>query len=148
MDFWAKNQIGAFERGEMNITLASLQLLAQMLEVRIMDLFKGVDKSAGDSGEAERGSGIGLKVFGFIAESVFAFIPESCSGSSRNAVRHHPGIAFILPRIPQSAVEPNNPPQVRARNSGRNFGKPALPRLWPRVSRRQPGSRHPRLPQG
>jgi len=46
--------------------------------------------------------GIGLKVFGFIAESVFAFIPEPCSGSSRNAVRHHPGIAFILPRIPQS----------------------------------------------
>ena len=46
--------------------------------------------------------GIGLKVFGFIAESVFAFIPEPCSGSSRNAVRHHPGIAFILPRIPHS----------------------------------------------
>ena len=27
--------------------------------------------------------------------------PESRSGSSRNTVRHHPGIAFILPRIPQ-----------------------------------------------
>src|SRR5689334_8234236 len=53
------------------------------------------------SGEAEHDSGIGLKLFGFIAESVFAFIPESCSGSSRNAVRHHRGIAFILPRIPQ-----------------------------------------------
>jgi hypothetical protein len=39
-------------------------------------------------------------VFGFIAESVFAFIPESCSGSSRNAVRHQRGIAFTLPRIP------------------------------------------------
>src|SRR6516164_8157799 len=65
------------------------------------------------SGEAERGSGIGLKVFGFIAESVFAFIPESCSGSSRNAVRNHPGIAFTLPRIPQfnstiSAVRPDS----------------------------------------
>ncbi len=35
------------------------------------------------SGEAERCSGIGLKLFGFIAEPVFAFIPESrssCSG--------------------------------------------------------------------
>src|SRR5215472_9635711 len=52
------------------------------------------------SGEAEHDSGIGLKLFGFIAEPVFTFIPESCSRSSRNAVRHHPGIAFILPRIP------------------------------------------------
>jgi len=53
------------------------------------------------SGEAERSSGIGLKLFGFIAEPVFAFIPESCSRSLRNAVRHHPGIAFTLPRIHQ-----------------------------------------------
>jgi transcriptional regulator with XRE-family HTH domain len=37
-------QIGAFERGEMNITLASLHLLAQTLEIRIVDLFKGVEK--------------------------------------------------------------------------------------------------------
>jgi hypothetical protein len=51
--------------------------------------------------QAERGSGIGLKLFGFIAESVFTIIPESCSGSSWNAVRNHPGIAFTLPRIPQ-----------------------------------------------
>jgi hypothetical protein len=64
------------------------------------------------SGEAERDSGVGLKLFGFIAESAFAFIPESCSGSSRNAVRHHRGIAFILPRIshllpavPDAAIE-------------------------------------------
>ena len=54
------------------------------------------------SGEAERDSGVGLKLFGFIAESVFAFIPESRSGSSRNALRHHRGIAFILPRIPHA----------------------------------------------
>jgi hypothetical protein len=53
------------------------------------------------SGEAEHLSGIGLKLFGFIAELVFAFIPESCSRSFRNAVRHHPRIAFTLPRIPQ-----------------------------------------------
>jgi hypothetical protein len=55
------------------------------------------------SGEAEHLSGIDLKLFGFIAESVFTFIPESCSGSSGNTVRHHPGIAFILPRIPHPA---------------------------------------------
>jgi hypothetical protein len=34
---------------------------------------------------------------------VFTFIPESCSRSSRNTVRNHPGIAFILPRNPHSA---------------------------------------------
>ena len=52
--------------------------------------------------QAERDSGIGLKLFGFIPEPVFTFIPESCSGSPRNAVRNHPGIAFILPRNPQT----------------------------------------------
>jgi hypothetical protein len=52
--------------------------------------------------QAERGSGISLKVFGFIAESVFTIIPESCSRSSRNAVQNHPGIAFTLDRIPQA----------------------------------------------
>jgi hypothetical protein len=31
--------------------------------------------------QAERGSAIGLKLFGFIVESVFTIIPESCSGS-------------------------------------------------------------------
>jgi hypothetical protein len=50
--------------------------------------------------QAERGSGIGLKLFGFIAESVFTIIPESCSGSSWNGVRNHPGIAFTFDRIP------------------------------------------------
>ncbi len=55
------------------------------------------------SGEAERASGIGLKLFGFIPEPVFTFIPESCSRSSRNTVRNHPGIAFTLPRIPHRA---------------------------------------------
>ena len=40
--------------------------------------------------QAERDSGIGLKLFGFIAESVFTFIPERCSG--------HPGMPFgIIP---------------------------------------------------
>jgi hypothetical protein len=51
--------------------------------------------------QAERGSGIGLKLFGFIAESAFTIIPEPCSDSSRNSVRNHPGTAFALDRIPQ-----------------------------------------------
>jgi len=42
---------------------------------------------------------------GFIPEPVFTFIPESCSGSSRNSVRNHPGIAFILPRIPHLVAQ-------------------------------------------
>jgi transcriptional regulator with XRE-family HTH domain len=37
-------QIGAFENGRMNITLASLHLVAQTLGVRIVDLFKGVER--------------------------------------------------------------------------------------------------------
>jgi len=53
--------------------------------------------------QAERDSGAGLKLFGFITESVFTFIPESCSLSPRNGVRNHPGIAFTLPRIPHLA---------------------------------------------
>ena len=48
--------------------------------------------------------GIDLKLFGFIPEPVFTFVPESRSGSSGNTVRHHPGIEFILPRIPQPAI--------------------------------------------
>ena len=54
--------------------------------------------------QAERGSGIGLKLFGFIAESVFTIIPESCSGSPRNSVRNHPGTAFTFARIPHAGV--------------------------------------------
>ena len=50
--------------------------------------------------QAERDSGVGLKLFGFIAESVFTFNPEPCSCLSRNSVRNHPGIAFTFPRIP------------------------------------------------
>jgi hypothetical protein len=38
------------------------------------------------SGEAEHLSGIGLKLFGFIAELVFALIPERRSASSQNRV--------------------------------------------------------------
>jgi transcriptional regulator with XRE-family HTH domain len=36
-------QVGAFERGEMNLTLASLLLLAQTLHVKVVDLFKGLE---------------------------------------------------------------------------------------------------------
>lgn len=36
-------QVGAFERGELNLTLASLVLLAQTLKVKVVDLFKGLE---------------------------------------------------------------------------------------------------------
>jgi transcriptional regulator with XRE-family HTH domain len=36
-------QVGAFERGEMNVTLASLHLIAQTLGIRIVELFRGVE---------------------------------------------------------------------------------------------------------
>ena len=65
--------------------------------------------------QAERDSGIGLKLFGFIAESVFTFIPESSSRSPRNSVRNHPGIAFTFPRIPQPRPMPGCGGPRRAR---------------------------------
>jgi transcriptional regulator with XRE-family HTH domain len=36
-------QVGAFERGELNVTLASLLLLAQTLKIKVADLFKGIE---------------------------------------------------------------------------------------------------------
>ncbi len=36
-------QVGAFERCEMNITLASLLLIAQTLKIKVVDLFKGIE---------------------------------------------------------------------------------------------------------
>jgi len=36
-------QVGAFERGEMNLTLASLLLLAQTVKIRVGDLFRGIE---------------------------------------------------------------------------------------------------------
>ena len=36
-------QVGAFERGEMNLTLASILLLSQSLRVKIVELFKGLE---------------------------------------------------------------------------------------------------------
>jgi len=36
-------QVGAFERGEMNITLASLLLLAQTFKVKVAELFRGIE---------------------------------------------------------------------------------------------------------
>jgi hypothetical protein len=56
--------------------------------------------------QAECGSGISLKLFGFIAESVFTFIPKSCSGSPRISVRNRPGIAFTFDRILQKWERP------------------------------------------
>jgi len=37
-------QVGAFERGEMNATLASLLLLAESLNVKVVDLFKALEE--------------------------------------------------------------------------------------------------------
>ena len=71
------------------------------------------------SGEAERCYGIGLKLLGFVPEPVLTFIPESCSSSSWNTVRNHPGIAFTLPRIPHSCSA--------AERGGRNKGQRAGP---------------------
>jgi hypothetical protein len=48
------------------------------------------------SGDAERSSGIGLRLFGFIAELAFAFIPERRSESS--------GMSYTLPRNPQAVL--------------------------------------------
>ena len=39
-------QVGAFENGRMNMTLASLHLVAQTLGVRILDLFIEVEAEA------------------------------------------------------------------------------------------------------
>ena len=36
-------QVGAFERGEMNITLASLLLIAQTFRLKVVELFRGFE---------------------------------------------------------------------------------------------------------
>ena len=57
---------------------------------------------------AEHDSGIGRKVFGFRAESMFGLPPESCSPSDRNPVRLQTGIVFGLER------NPHQPDLIRA----------------------------------
>jgi len=80
------------------------QNLARLSEDGVKQTYRQAwEDCLGIPAKLNAGSGIGLKRFGFIAEPVFAFIPESCSRSTRNAVRNHPGIAFTLPRIPQTA---------------------------------------------
>jgi len=77
------------------------------------------------SGEAERGSGVRLKLFGLILESVFTFILEHCSGSSRNAVRHHPGTAFTFARNPHPIEDASRlkskPPGFNTRHVARSI---------------------------
>ena len=51
--------------------------------------------------DRESHSGMGRKPFAFPPESLFAFSPESCSSSPRNAFRVHPGIPFAFARNPQ-----------------------------------------------
>jgi 5-methylcytosine-specific restriction endonuclease McrA len=56
------------------------------------------------------------KLFGFIPDSVFTFIPDHCSESSRIGVRIHRGIAFTFPRNPHNPW-PVTPPQVQPTTS-------------------------------
>jgi len=63
--------------------------------------------------QAERDSRTGPNLFGFFAEPVFTFIPESSSRSPRNRVRDHPGIAFMFPRIPHSPTQSALRPAIR-----------------------------------
>ena len=55
--------------------------------------------------QAEQRSGPRRKVFDFAPEFVFAFSPESCSTSPRNAVRNRPGTLFGFLRIPHLVLE-------------------------------------------
>ncbi len=55
--------------------------------------------------QAERHSARRQELFAFPPESAFTFRPECCSGSQRNRVRLHSGIAFTFDRIPQVANE-------------------------------------------
>ncbi len=92
--------------------------------------------------QAERDSGIGLKLFGFIAELVFTIIPESCSGSSRRSVRNHPGIAFTFPRIPHIRTsqmregQATQPSEWRA--GARRKSRQRLLGVWPSCSCAKP----------
>ena len=54
-----RTQVGAFETGRMNITIASLHLVAQTLEVRIVDLFTGVEDRPEPSAGSRRSSIVG-----------------------------------------------------------------------------------------
>jgi hypothetical protein len=83
--------------------------------------------------QAERGSGIGLKLFGFIAESVFTFIPERCSGSPRNTVRNHPGIAFTLNRNPHPGPTKVPTPQFPMRPAAGTGLKTLILKYWSTV---------------
>jgi transcriptional regulator with XRE-family HTH domain len=49
-------QVGAFENGRMNITLASLHLVAQTLGVMIVDLFTGIEDQPGQTTAKRRSS--------------------------------------------------------------------------------------------
>jgi len=53
------------------------------------------------SGDGERDSGLSAKSVRHRAGTAFAISPEPRSGSTRNRVRLHPGIAFGIARIPQ-----------------------------------------------
>jgi hypothetical protein len=82
-------------------------------------------------GHRERCSGIQQKTFAFPPESLFAFNPESCSQSARNAVRDHPGIPFAFARNPHRVVD-HVAAQIR-----RSPGADACCRNWQQGGQRE-----------
>jgi len=79
------------------------------------------------------------KLFAFPPESVFAFRPECCSESQRNAVRLQTGIAFAFDRIPQLDPEKLKTKSGRRRSS--HFWTPAVAIRGQEYARGTPGFR-------
>jgi hypothetical protein len=83
---------------------------AYLLAIVLSSATQLVEIIPGSSRTPNTDSGIGLKLFGFI--------PKSCSSSSRNSVRNHPGIAFTLDRNPHA--EPHDDTNLgQRRTTGR-----------------------------
>ena len=71
----------------------------------------------------ERDSGKSEKVFGFRPESLFTFIPESRSTSSRNPVHLPAGMPFSLPRNTHAWLDnPFGTPPILPESQQLNLG--------------------------